>query len=111
MRLPRFYELPIDVGGMIQVKDQALPAVKKAAAKDVILNKGERWIENRIRDEGEEGIACSALAQEQRNGRGAVALHVLDVILHRRILQVKHMVFQLAGCGLRLGCGVWLGIF
>src|SRR6202021_2953988 len=70
MRLPGFHELPVHVGRMIQVEDQAFPAIDKSAAKNVVLDEGERWIEDRIRDEDEERIAVLPPATERGGGGG-----------------------------------------
>jgi len=43
--LPEFYELPVDVDGVVEVEDEAFGAIEEAQAEEVVFDESEDGIE------------------------------------------------------------------
>jgi len=108
---PCFGVLPIDVERVVDMEEQALSSVQETASNDVIVDKCERRINDRIQDEFWERGARLAFAEVERNGGCAVSPHVFDVHIYRGILIVEQVSAKLAGFLIGFGSGVGFGVF
>lgn len=108
---PGFDVLPVDVAGVVEVEEETFFSVEEAGAEDVVVDEGERGVEDGIGEEGWSGFAGLAAAEHEGHAGGAVAAHMLDVEGERRVLVVEHVVAELAGGQGGFGSGVGLGVF
>ncbi len=91
---PGFGVLPADVGGVIEVHEQAFAAVEKAEAEEIVLDEGEARDDGDVPVEGDGGAAGFALGDEEAGAEGAVAVHVLYVALEVGVGVVDDVVVE-----------------
>ena len=93
--LPGFGVLPADVGGVVEVQQEAFAAVEEAEAEDVVPEEGEgggrRGRSSRRR--ATERLV-RALGDEEVGAEGAVAVHVLEVALEVGVGVVDDVVVE-----------------
>ena len=102
--------LPADVGGVIEVEQEALAAVEEAEAEDVVPEEGEGGDEEDVPVEREQIAAGALLGDQEAGAEGAVAVHVLEVALEGGVGVVDEVVIESFSASLE-GDGFVYGTF
>src|ERR1022692_1765616 len=88
---PRLGVFPRDVAGMVEVQEQALAAVEKAEAEEVVIDERRK----RPQDDMDEAEAAVALGNRQLRAQRRITVHVAEVESERGIGVVNERVVEL----------------
>jgi hypothetical protein len=94
---PSLDVLPVDVAGVVEMEEETFFAIEKASAEDVVVEEGERGVEDCVGEEGDGGLAGLSAAEHERHTGCAVSTHVFDVEREGGVLVVQHVVFEFSG--------------
>src|SRR5208337_4508224 len=81
------------VGGVVEVQQQALPAIEKSEAEKIVINEGCERAQGDI----EQAESAAALGHCHLRAERRVAVHVVDIIGERGVGVVQDGASQAAG--------------